>query len=348
MLDAICELGTDDLNENGKAVNGETANRDARARITYSVFKFQKLGDDEIERLRQWLYCPACGGKAYFRKASKDGKAACFGSRYHRADCIEFKPSAQKSREEQDAIEVQQVLVEADALQIDFSLKPPKPLNASQAPSQNQPQALSANSVNQPIAPALSRATKGKPVPSETPFTEGALARRFPASGLEAANTNLPQIAAPMAKTPNLKRVASQGLEKLLHSLLRGSDLATSDLWVYTDSERKYRWRAKNLFVNFADADPTDNKPHLYWGTISHSDTSMSWLNPADSKDIGIPIDVVKDPLLTRFSIEDKRDLEGAGLILFGKCFWNKEKTRKIIQLWNNELTRIFISKIED
>jgi len=74
----------------------------------------------------------------------------------------------------------------------------------------------------------------------------------------------------------------------------------------------------------------------------------MSWLNPADSKDIGIPIDGIKQPLLAQFEIEDKRDLEGAGLILFGKCFWNKEKTRKIIQLWNNDLQRIFISKLED
>lgn len=340
MLDAICELGADDLNANGEVASGETG-----ARITYSVFKFQKLGDDEIERLRQWLYCPACGGKAYFRKASKDGKAACFGSRYHQADCAEFKPSAQKSREEQDAIEVQQVLVEADALQIDFSLKPLKPPKIVQFSTQKLSQET--NSVNPPMAPVLSNKIQSKHAPSAPSFTEGALARRFPASGLEASG-KLPSTSTPVTEAPELKRVASQGLEKLLHSLLRGSDLATSDLWVYTDSERKYRWRAKNLFVNFADADPSDNKPHLYWGTISHSDTSMNWLNPADSKDIGIPIEVVKDPLLTQFGIEDKRDLEGAGLILFGKCFWNKEKTRKIIQLWNNELTRIFISKIED
>ncbi|MCP3129961.1 hypothetical protein [Shewanella sp. KJ2020] len=313
MLDAICELETEDH---------------LIARTTYSVFKFQQLPDEDIERLRQWLICPACGGKAYFRKASKDGKATCFGSRYHQADCIEFKPSAQKSREEQDALEVQQQLVDADALMIDFSRKPRR-----HSSTNNTPTALSASKTAPTSKP--SSISESSPVPVAS-SADGQV--QEPKTDYQ-VNT--------AARTTE-KRVPSQGLEKLLHSLLRGTDLAKSDLWVYTDSDRKYRWRAKNLFVNFADADPSDNKPHMYWGTISHTDSTMSWLNPADSKDIGIPIDGVKAKLLKQFAIEDKRDLEGAGLILFGKCFWNKEKTRKIIQLWNNDLQRIFISKLED
>ncbi|WP_297893344.1 hypothetical protein [Shewanella sp.] len=319
MLDAICELGTEDH---------------LTARTTYSVFKFQQLPDEDIERLRQWLICPACGGKAYFRKASKDGKAACFGSRYHQADCIEFKPSAQKSREEQDALEVQQQLVDADALMIDFSRKPRR-----HSPTNKTPTAPSA-SKTEPTPKSFTMLTSSSMLePSQVTVATSVDDRVQESKTDYQVNT---------ATHPTEKRVPSQGLEKLLHSLLRGTDLAKSDLWVYTDSEHKYRWRAKNLFVNFADADPSDNKPHMYWGTISHTDSTMSWLNPADSKDIGIPIDGIKQPLLKQFEIEDKRCLEGAGLILFGKCFWNKEKTRKIIQLWNNDLQRIFISKLED
>ncbi|MCU8013241.1 hypothetical protein [Shewanella sp. SM74] len=314
MLDAICELETEDH---------------LIARTTYSVFKFQQLPDEDIERLRQWLICPACGGKAYFRKSSKDGKAACFGSRYHQADCIEFKPSAQKSREEQDALEVQQQLVDADALMIDFSRKPRR-----HSPANKVSTAQVLTSKTEPT-PKLS----SMPEPSKVSIASSVDDRIQESKTGYQVNT---------AEHTTEKRVPSQGLEKLLHSLLRGTDLAKSDLWVYTDAERKYRWRAKNLFVNFADADPSDNKPHMYWGTISHTDPTMSWLNPADSKDIGIPIDGIKQPLLAQFEIEDKRCFEGAGLILFGKCFWNKEKTRKIIQLWNNDLQRIFISKLED
>ncbi|GGN25405.1 hypothetical protein GCM10007984_27350 [Shewanella putrefaciens] len=309
MLDAICELDV----EQGDAI-----------RVTYSVFTFQHLSEADIERLRQRLFCPACSGKAYFRKASKDGKAACFGSRYHQIDCIEFKPSAQKSREEQDAIEVHQQLVDADALMIDFSRKP-RIAKSSTAKSKEHADKTILNSAQ--IADIEVKKVNADTV-QEAPMQY--------------------QVDTPKDTPLKEKRVPSQGLEKLLHSLLCGSDLATSNLWVYTDSERKYRWRAKNLFVNFADADPSDNKPHMYWGTISHTDPTMNWLNPADSKDIGIPIDGVKAKLLKQFAIEDKRDLEGAGLILFGKCFWNKEKTRKIIQLWNNDLQRIFISPIED
>lgn len=316
MLDAICELTSE---------QGETT------RVTYQVFTFARMPEEDIDRLRQRLFCPACGGRAYFRKASKDGKAACFGSRYHRFDCIEFKPSAQKSREEQDAIEVHQQLVDADALMIDFSLKPSKghSIKAKSRDSVVHIQHKAVNTADYSSNSASHLATSGGVQEAGADYRT-----------LQLANGDIQKTQA--------KRVPSQGLEKLLHSLLRGSDLASSDLWVYTDSERKYRWRAKNLFVNFADADPSDHKPHMYWGTISHTDPTMSWLNPADSKDIGIPIDGIKQPLLAQFEIEDKRGLEGAGLILFGKCFWNKEKTRKIIQLWNNDLQRIFISKLED
>lgn len=322
MLDAICVLTTEAAGEH--ASSPLRLNPHAQAGVTYSVFKFQQLPEAEIERLRQHLYCPACYGKAYFRKASKDGKAACFGSRYHELDCIEFNLSAQKSREEQDALEVQQQLLDADALVIDFSLNP-----SNKRPSN------SAHKI---------KASHEQEVGSKSEIendTEQLASVQEPKAGYQVA-TDKSEIAITAKRTP------SQGLEKLLHSLLRGSDLATSDLWVYTDDERKYRWRAKNLFVNFADADPTDNKPHMYWGTISHSDPTLSWLNPADSKDIGIPIEAVKTKLFKRFNIEDKRDLEGAGLILFGKCFWNKDKTRKIIQLWDNDLRRIFISTLDD
>lgn len=330
MLDAICVLTTEG---NAAVESVQPSNQLLPGAITgqiYSVFRFQQLPEAEIERLRQHLYCPACYRKAYFRKASKDGKAACFGSRYHQLDCIEFNPSAQKSREEQDALEVQQQLLDADALVIDFSLKPTKHESSKKRLPKSdlkvvdiQANKISDNASNIGVVPQIVDSVQEPKIDYQT-------------------IKNKPEIALAGKRTP------SQGLEKLLHSLLRGSDLAKSDLWVYTDDERKYRWRAKNLFVNFADADPTDNKPHLYWGTLSHSDPLMTWLNPADSKDIGIPIEAVKTKLFKQFNITDKRDLEGAGIILFGKCFWNKDKTRKIIQLWDNDLRRIFISILED
>ena len=313
MLDAICTL------------EGQDA-------VPYNVFSFQKLTDDEIERYRQYLTCPECGGKAFYRKASSDGKAACFGSRYHQLDCREYAPSAQRTREEHDALEVAQQLVDSDALLIDFAYKPrsssAKKRSANQATKTlaSTPKGASDTDVNGTGS-------------CDTQVTE-AKANYQSASAHQDKGVDVPK--------PD-KRVASQGLQKLLHSLLRGSDLAQSDLWVYTDSERKYRWRAKNLFVNFVDAEPIDgHKPRMYWGTISHADHSLNWLNPADSKDIGIPIEAYRDELLTRFEIEDRRDLEGAGIILFGKCFWNKDKTRKIIQLWESDLSRLFISKIEE
>ncbi|MBL4912655.1 hypothetical protein L2719_09785 [Shewanella schlegeliana] len=300
--------------------------------VTYSVFKFQKLSDGDIEKYRQALVCPACAGKAYYRKASKDGKAACFGSRYHQADCREFKPSLAKEREEQHAIEVNQLLVDSDAMIIDFSRQPS--LNRASVNRRNQAQ-LAKNEHTQ--KPDLNSTSKPENKPAEEPVLN---------TGIEQAATEALELdGAQTADTE--KRIAKEGLEKLLHSLMRGSELAESDLWVYTDE--KYRWRAKNLFVNFADAEPTEaGSPRMYWGTISHVDKELLWLNPADSKDVGIPIDKIAEPLKLRFGLEDRRDFEGAAIILFGKCFWNKAKNRKIIQLWSNDINRIFISKPED
>lgn len=103
MLDAICTLET---------------SKD----VIYSVLKFQQLSDDEIELYRQYLICPVCSQKAYYRKASIDGKAACFGSCYHQVDCREFKPSLARIKDEKEAVEVNQILLDSDILFIDSDL----------------------------------------------------------------------------------------------------------------------------------------------------------------------------------------------------------------------------------
>ncbi len=284
MLDALCQLDSDTSK-------------------VYSIFDFQRLDDQQIERLRQNLSCIECGGKAYYRKASLDGKSACFGSRYHKSDCKAFHPSKEKERELRHANEVKQVMLESDALMIDFNAPVPKQEKAKVDPKR--------------AVGAKATATKREVVKQEAKPNE--------------IDTKL----------------VSQGLEKLLHSLLRGSELDKSDLWVYTGE--KYRWRAKNLFVNFAEAEPVENgAPRMYWGTISHTDKEMEWLNPADCKDVGIPIAEVKQSLFARFGIHERRDLEGAGIILFGQCFWNKDKTRKIIKLWGKDGKRCFITKALD
>lgn len=292
---------------------------------TYTVFKFQKLNEADIEKYRQSLLCPACKQKAYFRKASKDGRAACFGSRYHHADCKEFKPSKAKAREELAAIEVNQQLVDSDALMIDFSMQP--------LSFQGRKPVIPPNDIDKKTSVDFTHKREQISADNDVLLSEPSeLGASVKAGDLSEA----PQ-----------SRVATQGLEKLLLSLLRGSELSKSDLWVYTD--KKYRWRAKNLFVNFADAEPTENgAPRMYWGTLSHSDKKMHWLNPADCSDLGIPIEDYQEALLMNFNIQDRRDFEGAGIMLFGKCFWNKDKTRKIIQLWSKDLSRLFIAKLED
>ncbi|MFH4750660.1 hypothetical protein [Vibrio alginolyticus] len=283
MIDAVCTYG-------GK-------------RKTYNIFNFQKLSNSDIEKYRQHLECPnlKCSAEAYYRKKSVDGKAACFGSRYHVRGCDEGRCSSpQREREVKHALEVDKIIADSSEVIFDFFAADSKPSGKS--------------NIDRPSRPKSTGTRSSK---SHT----GAVATT--------RNTVL-------------------GMEKALNSLMRGSDLAQSDTIITIDE--KYPYKAKNLFVNFADAEPTDNpkdaRPKMFWGTISHSDADMEWLNPADCDDVGIPIKRYKDKIFKRFKITERRDLEGAGFILFGKCFWNAQKTRKIIELWNAD--RIFFSVDED
>ncbi|WP_137221123.1 hypothetical protein [Shewanella sp. MEBiC00475] len=284
MIDAVCTYG------------GE--------RHTFSILKFQALPETEIEKFRQFLQCPECEGKAYYRKRSSDGKAACFGSRYHVAGCDEGHSSTQRDRETRHSVEVNKVISDADVISIDFMLSNSKK--------------------------SIAEVHTVTPASTPTPPTKNANT-----SGKHA--NNIEQI-----------KVKVLGLEKILNSLMRGSDLAESSTLIELDTG--YKFKAKNLFVNFAEAEPSANakeaKPKMYWGTISHLDKELDWLNPSDCTDVGIPISKYKSIILERFNVSEGRQLEGAGIILFGKCFWNSKKTRKIIELWNSD--RIFISVLED
>jgi len=283
MLDAICDIDKD--NEK-----------------VFSIFEFKALPEAEIDRLRYSLLCPVCRQKAYFRKASRDGKQACFGSRYHKADCEEFNPSLRKSEEQKLVAEVEALVIEADAVQIDFSAPVSK-------------KKLRKNAMD----PTKNSADKKQ------------------------ASSN----AMKLEQESDAVSVNKQGLKKLLVSLLRGSSLANSDLWIYTSE--KHKWRAKNLFVHVNEAKPTDNgAPRMYWGTIANADKNLTWLNPAEQRSVSIPISKYREALLTRFAIEEPRDLEGAGFIVFAKCVESRDKKRKVLQLWGNDVQHVYISKAED
>ncbi|WP_372882646.1 hypothetical protein [Psychromonas sp.] len=289
MLDAICNYDP----ENPK---------------TYSIFEFKQLPESKIEQLRYSLLCPVCRQKAYFRKASVDGKQACFGSRYHKTDCQEFNSSKSKQEEEKQLAEVEQALLESDSLLIDFGAATGKVKKDKQ--TREKTQAKRQKDVNN--------------ISGGTQVTE-----------LENKKEDEEAV-----------KVSKLGLHKLLTSLLRGSSLAGSDLWVYTSA--RHKWRAKNLFVNIKDAQPTENHaPRIYWGTISHADKSLNWLNAAEDRNVAIPIEKYRDQLLTSFAVEEPVDVEGAAFILFGKCIASRDKKRRYIHLWDNDLQYFYLSKIE-
>jgi hypothetical protein len=55
--------------------------------ITYTSDQFSRLNHFEMEEKRRCLACPECRGPAFFRKRTRNGRAACFGARPHRPNC---------------------------------------------------------------------------------------------------------------------------------------------------------------------------------------------------------------------------------------------------------------------
>lgn len=55
--------------------------------ITYEAVQFSRLPPIELARKRRFLQCSGCNATAFFRKASRSGRAACFGARPHVEGC---------------------------------------------------------------------------------------------------------------------------------------------------------------------------------------------------------------------------------------------------------------------
>lgn len=63
-------------------------------KTTYTALEFSRLPGDEIENKRRALTCPghACGSRAFYRRRSRDGRAAHFGSTSHHPGCDAATP----------------------------------------------------------------------------------------------------------------------------------------------------------------------------------------------------------------------------------------------------------------
>lgn len=139
--------------------------------------------------------------------------------------------------------------------------------------------------------------------------------------------------------------------DKILNNLLHGGELAKSETRIVLKLGNKdYSYKAKNLLVNFSDAEPAKNfeeaKLKMYWGTVSHTDKDFEWLNPADCDDVGIPLGKAKEAIINQYEIASKDELEGAGILFLGLCFWNKDKTRKIVKI--QAANKLYLSLLGD
>ena len=315
MLDALCILPAD-LNSSKKNFKDENKGVN-HLNITFSIFEFVTFSEQKIALYRHSLFCPVCLQVAYYRQASKDGKQACFGSRYHLPNCSELNSSSKKhitndllidknevpninNTADQKIISKQIVDVKEslkgnlkEGIHIDFSLK--REANQGEV------------KVDKKVNKSTFQAKTEKKIKEEVSLT------------------------------------IKQNLASLLKSLLMDSSIATSNVWVHTSDTHK--WRAKNLFVKLSDVELLDNSPpRMYWGAIKSADKQLLWLNVAGVKNVAIPIKAFQQQLLDHYSIEKNDDFLGANIILFAKCLASKDGTRKFLQLWSNDLQYLHLS----
>jgi len=86
----------------------------------------------------------------------------------------------------------------------------------------------------------------------------------------------------------------------------------------------------------------TKNALGFYWGILYNSNNDIGWLNPAECRDDGIPLGGLRDAIPGKFNISDTKSLEGAAIIFAGLCYWNRDKKKRIIDIYDSEL--IFFS----
>ena len=56
--------------------------------VFYNAVDFSRLLPADLDWKRRLLHCPECGGPAFFRHQSHNGRAPCFGARPHKAGCV--------------------------------------------------------------------------------------------------------------------------------------------------------------------------------------------------------------------------------------------------------------------
>ncbi|WP_160063574.1 hypothetical protein [Psychromonas sp. L1A2] len=324
--------------------------------ITFSIFEFKHFTAQQIALYRHSLFCPECLQVAYFRRASKDGKQACFGSRHHLPNCSELSKVTKKasldlsSDLKNDLNEDISVAIEPnDESLINGRIKQSIKVKDNKAVEESLKQSIKQNVIE--IANPIEDSDKGFTIDfaaankkvdvKKTHIIESD--KNTVNTDKAKSNKEVIETKVTITASEGSNKSIKQTLPKLLKSLLNNSSLASSDVWVHTSE--KHKWRAKNLFVNFSDAEVLENlSPRMYWGTISNADKELLWLNVADAKNVAIPIKLFQQAFLEKYSINKNTDLVGANIILFAKCLSNKEQSRKFLQLWSNDLQYLHLS----
>ena len=340
MLDAIY-IPDPYINENKHSEISHSINN---KKITFSIYEFKLFSAQQIAECRHSLFCPECLQIAYFRKASKDGKQACFGSRHHLPDCSELSQTTKKVPEQ--LIERNNNLHDERNNELDDELDDEGTVTVDPVEEHIEHKAIK---IINPIENSDEGFFIDFSVSSKKIITKNSDSKVSERGSLNInkVKNNKPSIdlSSKAIERDNSNQSIKQTLPKLLKSLLNNSSLASSNVWVHTSE--KHKWRAKNLFVHFSDAQVLENNaPRMYWGTINNADKELLWLNAADAKNIAIPIKLFQQAFLEQYSINKNSDLVGANIILFAKCLSNKDQSRQFLQLWSNDLQYLHLSLV--
>ena len=89
----------------------------ATTQSRHTAAEFSVLPTDTLAAYRRHLSCPDCKGPGYYRRASRDGKKACFGAD-HRPDCPQARTGGTSAEPSQYAIAAAQLIKESGIIEL--------------------------------------------------------------------------------------------------------------------------------------------------------------------------------------------------------------------------------------
>lgn len=263
----------------------------------YFYHEFAVLGEDEINRLRPYLYCHSCNAKANFFRESVSGSQAHFklrpGEIHKDCDEIKYDNDSYKARVKQEDARLKQEVekIKNDTNVIDI-------VSSSEAQFEGLEKAL------EKAEPKDTKKTRAKRLVSQKHTIDS-----------------------------DKIRSSEKSLIQLLKYCMRTTKLLADSEIAIRFKGRLYK--VNERIYNFFEISniPNPSRPYFFWGSVKYV-KDLQFLNVGKGERVSVIIDdSIKDELWKKMRVDNHRQLLGCNIICFGWA--NRKGNLTYIQVKN-------------